>query len=44
MIHCVRVRTMPVDEAMLACVPADQMPWHRAQNPDAPEVARLPGN
>jgi chorismate synthase len=41
---CVGIRAVPVGEAMLACVLADHKLRHRAQNPDAPEVARLPRN
>ena len=41
---CVGIRAVPVGEAMLACVLADHMLRHRAQNPDAPETARLPRN
>jgi chorismate synthase len=41
---CVGIRAVPVGEAMLACVLADHMLRHRAQNPDAPEAARLPRN
>ena len=41
---CVGIRAVPVGEAMLACVLADHLLRHRAQNPDAPEVARLPRN
>ncbi len=41
---CVGIRAVPVGEAMLACVLADHVLRHRAQNPDAPEVARLPRN
>ena len=39
---CVGIRAVPVGEAMLACVLADHLLRHRAQVPDAPEVARLP--
>ena len=41
---CVGIRAVPVGEAMLACVLADHLLRHRAQNPDAPEMARLPRN
>jgi chorismate synthase len=41
---CVGIRAVPVGEAMLACVLADHLLRHRAQNPDAPEAARLPRN
>jgi len=41
---CVGIRAVPVGEAMLACVLADHLLRHRAQNPDAPEIARLPRN
>jgi chorismate synthase len=41
---CVGIRAVPVGEAMLACVLADHLLRHRAQNPDAPERARLPRN
>ena len=41
---CVGIRAVPVGEAMMACVLADHLLRHRAQNPDAPEVARLPRN
>jgi chorismate synthase len=41
---CVGIRAVPVGEAMLACVLADHLLRHRAQNPHAPEVARLPRN
>jgi len=41
---CVGIRAVPVGEAMLACVLADHLLRHRAQNPDAPLVARLPRN
>jgi chorismate synthase len=29
---------------MLACVLADHLLRHRAQNPDAPSIARMPRN
>jgi chorismate synthase len=41
---CVGLRAVPVGEAMLSCVLADHLLRHRAQNPDAPSVARLPRN
>ena len=41
---CVGIRAVPVGEAMLACVLADHLLRHRAQNPDAPLKARLPRN
>jgi chorismate synthase len=41
---CVGIRAVPVGEAMLACVLADHLLRHRAQNPDAPDAARLPRN
>ncbi|WP_145144146.1 chorismate synthase [Roseomonas gilardii] len=41
---CVGIRAVPVGEAMLACVLADHLMRHRAQNPDAPARARLPRN
>jgi chorismate synthase len=41
---CVGIRAVPVGEAMVACVLADHLLRHRAQNPDAPEEARLPRN
>ncbi len=41
---CVGIRAVPVGEAMLACVLADHLLRHRAQNPDAPSDARLPRN
>ena len=41
---CVGIRAVPVGEAMLACVLADHLLRQRAQNPDAPTVARLPRN
>jgi chorismate synthase len=41
---CVGIRAVPVGEAMMACVLADHLLRHRAQNPDAPELARLPRN
>ena len=41
---CVGIRAVPVGEAMVACVLADHLMRHRAQNPDAPVSARLPRN
>jgi chorismate synthase len=41
---CVGLRAVPVGEAMLACVLADHLLRHRAQNPDAPAHPRLPRN
>ncbi|HQT76280.1 MAG: chorismate synthase [Rhodospirillales bacterium 20-64-7] len=41
---CVGIRAVPVGEAMLACVLADHLLRHRAQNPDAPTVLQLPRN
>ena len=41
---CVGIRAVPVGEAMMACVLADHLLRHRAQNPDAPDTARLPHN
>jgi chorismate synthase len=41
---CVGIRAVPVGEAMIACVLADHLMRHRAQNPDAPTVTRLPRN
>jgi len=41
---CVGIRAVPVGEAMLACVLADHLLRHRAQNPDASTTARLPRN
>jgi chorismate synthase len=41
---CVGIRAVPVGEAMVACVLADHLLRHRAQNPDAPAAARLPRN
>jgi chorismate synthase len=35
---------VPVGEAMMACVLADHLLRHRAQNPDAPAAPRLPRN
>ena len=39
---CVGIRAVPVGEAMLACVLADHLLRHRAQNPHAAATARLP--
>jgi chorismate synthase len=39
---CVGIRAVPVGEAMLACVLADHLLRHRAQNPGAFKQARLP--
>ena len=39
---CVGIRAVPVGEAMLACVLADHLLRHRAQNPTAPSSAKLP--
>lgn len=39
---CVGIRAVPVGEAMLACVLADHLLRHRAQNPGAPVEPRLP--
>jgi chorismate synthase len=41
---CVGIRAVPVGEAMMALVLADHLLRHRAQNPDAPTVARFPRN
>ncbi len=41
---CVGIRAVPVGEAMVALVLADHLLRHRAQNPDAPDRARLPRN
>ena len=41
---CVGIRAVPVGEAMLACVLADHLLRHRAQNPHAPARAALPRN
>jgi chorismate synthase len=41
---CVGIRAVPVGEAMLACILADHLLRHRAQNPDASAEARLPRN
>jgi chorismate synthase len=37
---CVGIRAVPVGEAMVACVLADHLLRHRAQNPDAPTRPR----
>ncbi len=37
---CVGIRAVPVGEAMMACVLADHLLRHRAQNPDAPTNTR----
>ncbi len=39
---CVGIRAVPVGEAMMACVLADHLLRHRAQNSDALTHARLP--
>jgi chorismate synthase len=39
---CVGIRAVPVGEAMLACVLADHLLRHRAQNGETSEEARLP--
>jgi chorismate synthase len=39
---CVGIRAVAVGEAMMACVLADHLLRHRAQNPDAPCEAVLP--
>jgi chorismate synthase len=41
---CVGIRAVAVGEAMVACVLADHLLRQRAQNPDAPDTARLPRN
>jgi chorismate synthase len=41
---CVGIRAVPVGEAMMACVLADHLLRHRAQNPNAPTKTRLPRN
>jgi chorismate synthase len=41
---CVGIRAVPVGEAMMACVLADHVLRHRAQNPDAPASLHLPRN
>ena len=41
---CVGIRAVPVGEAMLACVLADHVLRHRAQNPDAPGFPIMPRN
>lgn len=40
---CVGIRAVPVGEAMVACVLADHLLRHRAQNPEAAATARLQG-
>jgi chorismate synthase len=39
---CVGIRAVPVGEAMMACVLADQLLRRRAQTPDAPDAPILP--
>ncbi len=39
---CVGIRAVPVGEAMVACVLADHLLRHRAQNPDAPKHLQFP--
>ena len=39
---CVGIRAVPVGEAMMACVLADQLLRRRAQTPDAPDTPILP--
>jgi chorismate synthase len=39
---CVGIRAVPVGEAMLACVLADHLLRHRAQNGETPDEPRLP--
>ena len=41
---CVGIRAVPVGEAMMACVLADHLLRHRAQNPDAPTRPSLARN
>jgi chorismate synthase len=41
---CVGIRAVPVGEAMMACVLADHLLRHRAQNPDGPATLHLPRN
>ena len=41
---CVGIRAVPVGEAMLACVLADHLLRHRAQNPEVRLTTRLPRN
>lgn len=41
---CVGIRAVPVGEAMVTCVLADHLLRHRAQNPNAPLMLRLPRN
>ena len=40
---CVGIRAVPVGEAMLACVLADHLLRHRAQNPHGSTTLQLPG-
>jgi chorismate synthase len=41
---CVGIRAVPVGEAMVACVLADHLLRHRAQNPNAPKTLQFPHN
>jgi chorismate synthase len=41
---CVGIRAVPVGEAMVACVLADHLLRHRAQNPNAPTILTFPHN
>jgi chorismate synthase len=41
---CVGIRAVPVGEAMVACVLADHLLRHRAQNPNAPINLQFPHN
>ena len=41
---CVGLRAVPVGEAMLACVLADHLLRHRAQNPGAADPRQAPGD
>ena len=41
---CVGIRAVPVGESMVACILADHLLRHRAQNPEAPARPRLPRN
>ena len=41
---CVGIRAVPVGEAMLACVLADHLLRHRAQNPHVPTNSHFPRN
>ncbi|HQT64342.1 MAG: chorismate synthase [Acidocella sp. 20-57-95] len=41
---CVGIRAVPVGEAMLACVLADHLLRHRAQNGETSDIARLPNS